>query len=197
MNHYFLENPDLETLERNLALEIFHTKFRFITHNGLFSCTEIDDASVTLIKSLPPLTGTLLDLGCGYGVLGIVLAKTYPIEVTMADINRTALTYAGKNAKLNQVHATTIHSDSFANISGTFDNIVLNPPIHAGKEVMYRMYEESAQHINPGGALYVVILKKHGAESTLKKLNALFSHVNILYKKKGCYVFQANKKAAH
>jgi len=191
MNHYFTENPSLLTDERTLTLEIFDMHFKFLANNGLFSCDKVDDASITLLKNIPPLKGTLLDLGCGYGTLGIVLAKKYGIELTMADINSIALDYAVKNAKLNQASAIPIHSDSFANISGLFDNIVLNPPIHAGKEIMYKMYEESAQHLTSGGSLYIVIQKKHGAESTIKKLEEIFTQISVLYKKKGCFIIQS------
>ncbi|MCL2286569.1 MAG: methyltransferase [Firmicutes bacterium] len=188
MNHYFIENPSLLTDERVLELEIFDMHFRFLANNGLFSCDKVDDASITLLKNIPSLKGTLLDLGCGYGTLGIVLGKKYGVELTMSDINSIALDYAVKNAELNRVNAIPVHSDSFANIKGKFDNIVLNPPIHAGKETMYRMYGESANHLTPGGALYIVIQKKHGAESTIKKLGDIFARVDVLYKKKGCFV---------
>jgi len=190
MNHYFIENRELLTNERLLELDIFDAKFKFLSNNGLFACDKVDEASVTLLKNIPPLEGKLLDIGCGYGTLGIVLAKMYGAELTMADINPIALEYAEKNARLNGISATFVHSDSFSNITEKFDNIVLNPPIHAGKEVMYRMYKESAMHLLPGGSLYIVIQKKHGAETTLVKFKEIFSQVNVLYKKKGCYVIQ-------
>jgi len=194
MNHYFIENPKLLTDERILVLDIFDTHFKFLSNNGLFSCDKIDDASITLLQNIPPLPSisTLLDLGCGYGTLGVVLAKTYGVTLTMADINSIALQYADKNAALNGVQATTIHSNSFANISAMFDNIVLNPPIHAGKDIMYNMYEGAALHLNPGGSLYIVIQKKHGAESAIKKLATIFTSVQVLYKKKGCFVVQSS-----
>ena len=193
MNHYFIENSALLTNERELELEIFdNIKLRFLTNNGLFSCDKIDDASITLLKNMPNLKGHLLDLGCGYGTLGIALAKkNKELNITMADINGIALDYARKNAKLNGVQANFILSNSFTNIADIFNNIVLNPPIHAGKETMYRMYEESAKHLTPGGSLFIVIQKKHGAESTIVKLNEIFKNVEILHKKKGCFVIQS------
>ena len=192
MSHYFIENPDILTKERKLSLEIFGYKFQFLSNNGLFSHDKIDDASLLLLEKMPPLEegSTFLDLGCGYGLLGIVLSKKHNLALTLTDINSLALDYASKNAKLNNVTAEAIHSDSFANIKDSFQNITLNPPIHAGKETMYKMYEEAAQHLLPGGSLYVVIQKKHGAESTGKKLNEIFRQVNLLHKKKGYFIFQ-------
>ena len=191
MNHYFIENPSLLTQERQLVLEIFGMNFKFLTNNGLFSCNKIDEVSQILLEQMPPIEGDLLDLGCGYGVLGIVLSKKNNVNLTMSDVNSLALDYAIKNAKLNQVTATAIHSDGFANIKGLYHHITLNPPIHAGKEVMYRMYKEATEHLHVDGSLYIVIQKKHGAESTQKKLLELFKDCHTLYKKKGVLVYQA------
>ena len=188
MKQYFEENPALLTDERMLPLDIFGHHLKFLSNNGLFSCDKVDGASIILLENMPPITGHLLDLGCGYGVLGIALGKKQNITLTMADINGIALDYATRNAALNHVAATPIQSNSFENIPGQFNNIVLNPPIHAGKDTMYRMYKEAAQHLIPGGALYIVIYKKHGAESTIKTFETIFDTVEILYKKKGCFV---------
>jgi 16S rRNA (guanine1207-N2)-methyltransferase len=191
MNQYFTENPNLPTRERELTTETAGKKLRFITNNGLFSCDKPDDASLLLINTLPPITGTLLDLGCGYGLIGISLATINKITLTQSDINAQALTYAEKNAALNGINATFVHSNGFEKIPQNFGTITLNPPIHAGKEVMYRLYEESAAHLNPGGTLYIVIQKKHGAESSIKKLKELFATCEILYKRKGYFVLAA------
>jgi len=189
-NQYFNENPAALTQERLLKLCIFGMDFTFLANNGLFSCDKIDAASILLIENIPPLTGSLLDLGCGYGPIGIVLGKKNPVHVTMSDINRIALDYAAKNAIRNNVEAKCVHSDGFESLSCKYDNIVLNPPIHAGKDVMYRLYEGAAQHLTPGGALYIVIQKKHGAESTMATLRDIFQECRILYKKKGIFVLQ-------
>ena len=192
MSQYFNENPHILTDERELTGTILGQPLKFLSNNGLFSCNGIDEASITLIENMPEITGTMLDLGCGYGTIGIALGKKYKIEVTFADINSIALDYAIQNAKRNKVPiANAIHSDSFENINSTFDTITLNPPIHAGKDIMYKMYKESAMHLNPGGAFYIVIQKKHGAESTIKKLKEIFTTVEIIYKKKGCFVVKS------
>jgi len=189
-NQYFNENPAALTDERTLRLSIFGMDFQFRANNGLFSCEKVDAASILLLENIPPITGRLLDLGCGYGTLGIVLARKNTVALTMSDINRIALGYAARNAVLNRVEAECIHSDGFENLAPGYDNIVLNPPIHAGKEVMYRLYAGAAAHLAPGGTLYIVIQKKHGAESALKELGRLFSRCVTLYKKKGVYVLK-------
>ena len=192
MSQYFNENPAVLTNERMLELRLFGLEFRFLTNNGLFSCDKIDAASVLLLEHIPPISGELLDLGCGYGVIGVVLGKKNRVIITMSDINRIALEYAAKNARLNNVEAKCIHSDGFELITHKYNTIVLNPPIHAGKEVMYRLYAGAARHLLPDGAFYIVIHKKHGAESTLKVLKEYFRECQTLYKKKGVYVFRCN-----
>ena len=159
--------------------------FVFETNAGLFSKDHIDPASDILIRAVPRLSGSLLDLGCGYGCIGIVLAKAYSLRLTQADINEAALRLAGKNCEAAGVESVIIKSDCFENIPGLFDTITLNPPIHAGKAVVYRMFEESAGHLPNGGRLFVVTLKKHGAESTRKKLLEVFGNCETIYKKKG------------
>lgn len=190
MKQYFIENPEILTREREISIEIFGHRLSFFTNNGLFSCDKIDEGSLTLVENLPPLSGSLLDLGCGYGFIGIALAKKNAAALTLSDINALALSYAEKNAKLNGVKAEFIHSDGFGQISAKFDNITLNPPIHAGKAVMYRLFEESAANLTPGGSFFIVIQKKHGAETSIKKLRGIFPHVEILHKKKGTFVLQ-------
>jgi len=138
----------------------------------------------------PPLQGDLLDLGCGYGLIGIVLSKTHAkaATITQSDINAIACAYTQKNAAANGVGTNVIHSDGFVGIPQCFHHITLNPPIHAGKDAVNRLYTEAAAHLHPGGALYIVIQKKHGAESTLAFLTKIFHQVKILYKRKGYFV---------
>ena len=183
LSHYFIEDdslpPDIQTFPYYFGAE----KFMFTSDAGMFSPGHVDEASSLLLHTMPKRTGRFLDLGCGYGVIGIVMGKVYGLEVTMADSNGRALRCAQQNCEANQVKAQIIQSDCFQNISQSFDTIALNPPIHAGKAVMYAMYEGAYAHLNAGGRFYVVIQKKHGAESTVKKLTEIFHHCDTLYKK--------------
>lgn len=193
-SHYFIEDETLESREEQFSYYFKSTKLTFLSNTGMFSPGHVDFATDLLLNELPPLSGSLLDLGCGYGVIGASLGKAYPdLAVTLSDVNGRALRYAKRNVEANGVHAALLKSDGFEDIEGSFDAITLNPPIHAGKEVIFSMYEGSFVHLNAGGSLYIVIQKKHGAESTIKKLKEVFGTCEILYKKKGYYILKATK----
>ena len=193
INHYFINDPDLKNKEINITYFFKGKQYTFISNSGVFSSLSIDVATDLLIKTIPPLDGSLLDMGCGYGCIGIVLAKEYSLELTQVDINQRVIDLTKINCEVNDVKSNVLLSDSFNNVTGCFDTITINPPIHAGKSVIYDMYEGSLQHLNNNGKLYVVIQKKHGAESTVKKLNQVFGHCEILYKKKGYYILCCTK----
>ena len=189
MKQYFQENKCLAADEVQIRLTKFEHEFTFFSRRGLFSYNEIDVNSLILIENIPKIKGKLLDLGCGFGAIGIILAKINPyIYLTGCDINKIAIDMAKKNAALNGVDAKYFFSDCFEGVDGFFDAIVLNPPIHAGKEVMYKMFEQAKQHLTQSGAFYIVIQKKHGAESCLRFLQKKYDCCEIVYKKKGVYV---------
>lgn len=189
MSHYFINDKTLEDDKIYFNYTLNNLTYNFVSNSGVFSHGHVDYATNILLSNMPEIKGSLLDLGCGYGVIGIVLKKQNNLEkVTMADINARALDCAKENCKINHVDAEIIESDCFSNITGTFDNIVINPPIHAGKSILFKMYEESFEHLNAQGKLFIVIQKKHGAESTMDKLQTIFNNCTPIYKKKGFYV---------
>ena len=193
MSHYFIDDPNVKSNPIEISHIFDGKKFIFCSDAGVFSAHRIDSATDLLLSKIPPLGGTLLDMGCGYGCIGIILAKAYSLELTQVDINQRALHLTEKNSKLNNVESNIIPSDCFDNVTGCFDTIVLNPPIRAGKEVVYRMYEGSYQHLNADGQLFIVIQKKHGAESTITKLHQVFGNYEVLYKRKGYYIISCKK----
>ena len=195
MSHYFINDETLADDFRGFRYYFAGHCLALTSNSGVFSPGHVDPESDLLIRTVPPLRGSLLDLGCGYGVIGIALCKAYGLSLTLADVNPRALRCAEINCRDNGVKAEILSSDCFENIPGAFDAITLNPPIHAGKEIMYRMFEEAIEHLSPGGALYVVMLEKHGAKSAAQKLVELAGQCDILYKKKGEYVFAATKFA--
>ena len=193
INHYFSKEVTAESNPQEITYEFGKHKYRFITDNGVFSVGKMDFASDILIQTIPPLSGSLLDMGCGYGPIGIVLAKEYELELTQVDINPRAINLSKQNATKNNVISNVLQSDSFSQISGLFDTIAINPPIHAGKDVIFAMYSGAHKHLCIGGALYIVIFKKHGADSSRSYILDLFGNCEIIYKKKGLYVLKANK----
>lgn len=129
------------------------------------------------------------------GPVGTVLGALYPetARITMSDVNGRALALAERNSRANGVEAACVLSDGFEGLEGPFDAVVLNPPIHAGKSVIFGLYEGAFSHLREKGRLFVVIQKKHGAESTIARLEELFGGCEILYRKKGMYVLEARK----
>lgn len=194
MEHYFTSDPSVKSEERLIKYELKEREFTFISDNGVFSKNHVDDATSLLLKTIfDDVHGELLDVGCGYGVIGIALATNKAVKrVTMLDVNHRALELAKRNAVKNKVDSKTniIESNGFEKITSLYDVIVTNPPIRAGKEVIYKMYEDAKSHLKENGVLYIVINKKHGAPSTIKFLNILFGNCEVLDKKAGFNVIK-------
>lgn len=194
---YFNKNNDeLVSNKRLIRANIMGESFEFMTDNGVFSKDFLDYATKILLENidLKSVKGPILDLGCGYGPVGIYMAKMTSLEVVMLDINKRAISLSEQNLALNNVKAKVLLSDSLeAVINDNFMTIISNPPIHAGKDVIYKMFDESYQVLLPGGVLYVVIQYKHGAPSAIKKLASVFQKVDIIYKKKGFFVLKCIK----
>lgn len=194
--HYFTRNQDLPE-NRQEHIFLFETfRFRFVTDNGVFSKTRVDEGTRILLETLQyeALNGNVLDLGCGYGPVAIVLKKLFStVVMTGADINPRAVELARKNAALNDVEVTFRLSDAFSDIPETADIIVTNPPIRAGKTVIYNMFTQAKMHLADKGALYVVMRKKQGAESALRFLRELFGNGTCINRKRGYWVLKCTR----
>lgn len=191
MSHYFTkENNTLKSNPKVIAFRVNNEELKFNTDHGVFAKDNFDRGTEVLLRFLEvnETAKTALDLGCGYGVVGIYLNKAYGLAVDMVDVNLRAVALSRSNVLLNNAEANVYESDAFSNIKRTFDLIVLNPPIRAGKEIYYKMFEESAKFLNVDGSFWVVINKKHGAASAIKKLNTIYGSVTEIDKKKGFYV---------
>ena len=197
MEHYYTNNPTSKSEERIIEYSIKDKVIKFTVDNGVFSKNHVDIATDFMMKTIldEQISGKVLDLGCGYGVIGITLSKFFKIDLTMLDINERALHLTKENLKLNHVDAKVVESDGFNEINNEekFDVIITNPPIRAGKSVIYKMYEDSYNHLNKGGKLYLVINKKHGAPSTKEYLEGLFGNCEVLDKKAGFNVIKCEK----
>ncbi|MFA5719922.1 MAG: methyltransferase [Acholeplasmataceae bacterium] len=196
MNHYFTNNPNNPSNSRTFDFQLDGKTYRFSTDSGVFSKDYVDFGTKSLIKAISLKNEPLkvLDLGCGYGVIGIVLKDRFPnIELSQSDINYKATELTKINNEANYITSTVIHSDGFENIHDTFDVITLNPPIRAGKEVIFKLYEGAYTHLNKGGVFYIVIQKKQGAPSHKKQLENIFNNATIINKVKGYYIIKMIK----
>lgn len=198
-DHYYSHNPDVESNPQTIAFELRGHGFRFKTDQGVFSKKEVDFGSRVLIETfeLPDVTGPLLDVGCGYGPIGLSLAKDNDDrKVHMIDVNERALSLAKENARENKVQNVTIYqSDRFTNVVETeFAAILTNPPIRAGKETVHSILETSYDYLKENGELWVVIQKKQGAPSAMDKMEELFSNVEIAARRKGYYILKSVKE---
>jgi len=195
MEHYFSKDPDVKHNLGKISYSINGLTIEIITDSGVFSKNKVDFGSDLLIKSVPPFKGKALDIGCGYGVLGISLAILNPHSfITMIDINKRAVDLAVKNINLNNIkNACAFFSDGFSNVTEKFDLIVTNPPIRAGKKVIYPIYENSINFLNPGGSIYMVVQKKQGAPSTVEKLNSIYGNCEVVNRSKGYWIIKSIK----
>ena len=193
-DQYYTADPHSESKPVPCAFPYRGYGLNFMTDAGVFSKGELDVGSRLLLDALPALTGDVLDLGCGWGAIGVAIAKANKqARVVMADVNRRALALCRENCQRNGVSAEVIESDGMAEVMGrTFDAVVTNPPIRAGKQVIYRMFADAARSLNPGGALYLVIRKQQGAESCVKYLKTLYGEVEKLDKSGGFWVLRAS-----
>ncbi|KAA9018692.1 class I SAM-dependent methyltransferase [Niallia endozanthoxylica] len=196
--HYYSRNQNVESDPKLWNYTLRNVSFRFKTDNGVFSKNEVDFGSRLLIEAfeMPDVPGDVLDVGCGYGPIGLAVAKQWPERmVHMVDVNLRALKLAMENSELNGIHNIEIYeSDRLSSVAERkFAVILTNPPIRAGKEVVHDIYEQSFSCLLPMGELWVVIQKKQGAPSTIAKLSELFDEVETVEKKRGYFIIKAKK----
>lgn len=191
---YFAENPDAKHDIHELNVELLGQQLTFLTDAGVFSKKMIDYGSRVLLSVLDFEAGErVLDVGCGYGPLGLTLAKAQGVAATMLDINQRALDLAQKNAERNQISADIFQSNVYEKVSSIFDHIISNPPIRAGKQVVHEVISGSYEHLTEGGDLTLVIQKKQGAPSAKSKMETVFGNCEIVKKDKGYYILRSEK----
>lgn len=190
--HYYAQNPTSAHHLQSFSVEIFGNRLTFSTDSGVFSRDGLDAGTRILLNSLESVSGRFLDLACGWGPVGIAVAKKYPAaQVVMTDINHRATDLARQNARTNGVSPEIVSGDGFEAVSGLFNAIAVNPPIRAGKQVIYDLFLHSREHLLPGGRLYVVIRKQQGAPSALKYLQTLFREANVVERSGGYWVIRS------
>ena len=199
VEYYYTNNPTSEHEERHFTSVFMGRTLAFETDAGVFSKNELDPGSRLLIEAMGSLSGRVLDLGCGWGPVGISLgAANQEAQVVLCDVNERAVALAQKNLRANGLtNAQAVVSDAFSALSGSFDHVVTNPPIRAGKQAIYAMFDEAHERLTPGGTLTIVIRKQQGAPSAQKHLLSVFGNAETIARGGGYHVIQCRKEEHH
>lgn len=197
--HYFSPRPEASSSPKLWTAVLRGRELRFKTDRGVFSKGEVDFGTRLLIECFRPAAEDpkkILDVGCGYGPIGLALAAEFPgATVHLVDVNQRALDLARENAKLNSLDNVRIYaSDRLDGVRDhDFDAVVTNPPIRAGKGVVEGIFEQSREVMAPGGRLWTVIRKKQGAPSAAGKLEEIFGNVETVERKRGYHILRSIK----
>ncbi|MDI9644484.1 MAG: class I SAM-dependent methyltransferase [Candidatus Verstraetearchaeota archaeon] len=197
-SHYFSSSPAPPKRSFFIRANIRGQFLELISSSGVFSKDKVDLGTVVLIESLDlPERGEVLDMGCGYGVVGITIAKLCPrLKVTLVDVNPVAIKLVRENVERNSVqNAEVIRSDLYALLEGRlFDLIVSNPPLAAGYRTIFPMIEGAFDHLKEGGSLQIVLRK--GINRIPAKMHEVFKNVETVSRKSGYRVFRSVRKYA-
>lgn len=199
-NHYYSQEPTTEHDFEQWSFELKGKNFQFVTDSGVFSRETVDFGSRVLIDTFNweelPADGKILDVGCGYGPIGLAIAFASQRFVEMVDINSRAVELAQRNANRNGIKQVDIHQSNIyeAVHEETYAAIVSNPPIRAGKKVVHEILTEAYPRLKSGGTLTIVIQKKQGAPSAKSKMAETFGNAEIVHKEKGYYIIKSIKE---
>lgn len=191
MDHYFTNNQNLKSEIKTINYSYKNYEFLFYSDNGVFSKEHIDYGSKLLVETFLENyqnRGSILDVGCGYGFMGITISKVLDCKVSMVDVNKRALHLTKMNIEKNGANADAYESDAYASVEDKYDVIITNPPVRAGKEVLLNILVGAKDYLKENGELWYVLRKDQGAKSIEKVLNKYYS-IQTVEKSKGFYVF--------
>lgn len=195
MSQYFENDKNIKSEKRLINFKFNNREFSIYSDNGVFSKDKFDYGTRTLLENvnIDSLCGRILDLGCGTGVVGVILGSiNKTISIDMVDVNDRAVDLAGENISLNKVTANVFVSDVYDKVSEKYDYVITNPPIRAGKSVVRKFLLGAKDYLNDGGTLYFVMRKDHGVKSMIKELKVVYD-VKVIAKDKGFYVVRCIK----
>lgn len=196
MSQYFENDKSVKSNRKLINFNFNDKEYSIYTDNGVFSKDRFDYGTRVLLENIniKNLCGKVLDLGCGIGVVGVILGTiNKDISIDMIDVNERALELAKENILLNKVNANVFISNVYDKVTSKYDCIITNPPIRAGKNVVRKFLLEAKDHLNDEGILYFVMRKDHGVKSMIKELGDIYN-VKIIDRDKGFYVIRCNKK---
>lgn len=196
MSQYFTNDENLKSEYRSIIYKYKDYVFNFTSDLGVFSKDRVDYASKLLVENYFKIgrkNVNVLDVGCGYGFIGITISKIMDSRVDMIDVNKRAVHLSNLNIKNMNVDAVSFISDIYSNIDKKYDVIISNPPIRAGKKVYLDIINNAVNYLNDGGEFYFVMNKDHGAKNVIEKIKDVYD-VNVLDKNKGFFVILCKKR---
>lgn len=197
MSQYFENDKNVKSDIRLLTFKFGNYNFNFYSDNGVFSKNEIDYGSKFLIECFlkENRCGKVLDVGGGIGVISIIISKILGNTCDMVEINERAIELSNKNISLNHLEdkVKTIKSDVYEKVTSKYDFVITNPPIRAGKKVIYDILLGAYERLNENGELWFVMRKNHGGLSAQKDVGKVFGNCEIIDRDKGFYIFRAIK----
>lgn len=190
VSHYFTDHSEISKNRREIPFRFLDFEYKVLSDDGVFSKDGLDIGTESLLKVVvkEDLKGKVADLGCGIGVIGVILSRYFDIEITGFDINSRSVDLANINFERYDVKGKNNRADGLV---GAFDTVISNPPIRVGKEKLYELFDNVYDHLNTNGTFVFVIRKSHGAASAQKKITSLFGNCTLLKKDKGFYIYKA------
>lgn len=197
MSHYYVNDKQLDSEERIIEYTFRGMKVSLFSDLGVFSKTRVDFGTNVLLNNLPifPSGSRILDVGCGYGIIGIAIAKSCPDAIVdMIDINQRAVELVKKSIKHNKVFNAHVYpSDLFAAVKEKYDFIITNPPIRTGKVIIYQIITDSIKYLHDQGMFWAVIQKKQGAASFITKMEEVYGNAERVSHESGYNVVCSRK----
>lgn len=195
MSHYFIDDKEVKNELFTYEATILGEKLTLFSNNGVFAKNGLDFGTELLIESFknPDIEGLLCDLGCGNGVIGIALNKAYKRDAILVDVNPRAIDLAEKNIAKNNAKCKAITTSVLDGIDDVFACILTNPPIRAGKAVVYSFFDQAYNHLVKDGELWFVMRRNHGVESAIKKIDELFNNHEVVKRKNGFWIVKTKK----
>ncbi len=194
LQHYYKDDQKELNNRKEISFRFLSIEYTFTTADNIFSKDGVDFGTRLLIETSLKngMESEVLDYGCGYGVVGIILSKM-GYDVFGLDVTDRALKLSMINNETNKTNFKVAKVDfDLSKYNNRFNTILLNPPIRAGKDVIYSMFRNSYEFLSKG-TLYVVIKKQHGALSAVKELKTIFDDVEVVNKSKGYFIIKNTK----